>query len=116
MALECSMATTLGISSSDPDFVAMCITDISTVKPVIYVNQPTAYFNITNKATFSKLKFSGVNGLAVSDRPKFDFSYIPAKFCTVATEPPGGESQLKLTKSPTTPDTLDLNALGSLTF
>lgn len=51
LPLECSLGSDLGLAS-DADFLSLCV-DFSKgdPKPIIHVNNPYTYFNITGKLT-----------------------------------------------------------------
>ncbi len=54
----------------------MCTHSPESDKPVIYVNNANALFNISGIYTFTNLKFTGVNAYAQLD--SLDLSIIPA--------------------------------------
>ena len=58
--MECSLATTLGMSSNVA-FNAMCVDLEDDGKPVVYINQPQAYFNLFGDTYIENLIFSGIN-------------------------------------------------------
>jgi hypothetical protein len=82
-ALECDMAAELDQFASDgktlkPYFEANCV-DFSRgdQKPLIYVNNPYTYFNVTGALTVKNLKFSGINAMAKSSKANEDLSIFP---------------------------------------
>ena len=67
-------------------------------KPVINVNSPYAYFNISGSMTFRNIKFSGINAMASASGSNFDVSLIPAKLCGLSSQTLELHHNLPLTK------------------
>ncbi|TNV74720.1 hypothetical protein FGO68_gene12535 [Halteria grandinella] len=65
-------------------FELLCVTlsDTADNRPVIYINDPAAQFNITGNWTFRNLKFSGINQLAVPQKKGQNLSGINKILCT----------------------------------
>ena len=60
----------------------MCVnlTQLPDQRPIIYINEASAYFNVSSNLTVANLRFSGINQMATPYYPT-DFSAVPIQFC-----------------------------------
>jgi hypothetical protein len=90
--LECSLEKTLSFSepSEIAAFKGMCVDYKLHGKPIIYVNNPNTYFNVSGRLTIKNLIFSGINSLSVPSEPQeMDLSILPHLLCIMPNEPNG---------------------------
>lgn len=68
-------------------------------RPVIYVDDAYAIFNVTSKLTIKNLRFTGINQMAVPSSPRLQFSVIPKKLCELSSsDSSNSKGNLKLQK------------------
>lgn len=76
-ALTCEIAAAIGLTG----YSSYCVdlsTSYSGSKPILYINSPRYYFNITSFAYFENIKFSGINAFAsLPSNPHAYFRYFP---------------------------------------
>jgi hypothetical protein len=95
--MECQFASSLGYANNAA-FKSLCVDLDKDPRPLIYVNSPYAYFNITGNFTFKNLRFSGINAFAKSPNPTYDLNTYPIKLCDIDKEPTGADGTIKLKK------------------
>jgi hypothetical protein len=57
-------------------------------KPMLYINSPRYFFNITNYGNFENIRFSGINAFAAhSNNPSAYLRYFPVLLCEMSATP-----------------------------
>jgi hypothetical protein len=97
LPLECRLKKDLLIKPNDPLDVAtrafdrQCVNLDKDGKPLVMVNNPYTYFNVTGTLVIENIRFSGVNQLAkkTSVGNDIDLSVFPISYCKMPFEPSG---------------------------
>ena len=96
--LQCRNAASLGLSSVETNFKAMCLNILIDDKPIVYVSSSKTLFNISGSMSFTFIRFSGISAFARPTTSSIDISILPLLLCDNLNNLQYGDSLLTLQK------------------